>query len=762
MPRSVAEGGNDEDPAVIAIHAVDWSEAHPSIDAHLAAERRKYELYRLTDRLHHASSLDAVHEAALDAIVEALPCDRGSILLADSEGVMRFVASRALSDQYRARVEGHSPWAPGETRPRPVVIADVTRADLSPELRAAVESERIGALLFIPLITTQGLLGKFMAYWNGAHAVSREEIQLSLTIARQLSVAIERRRGEEALRSSEQRLREELADTQLLQRISAELIDPDNQDALYEKIVDAAMAIMHSEFGSMQMLHPERGNGGELQLLASRGFNDPAADAWQWVRLDAATACARALRDGDRVIVPDAELCEWMIGTEDLRIYLQAGIRAVQTTPLLSRTGRMVGMISTHWREPHSPSQRDLRLLDILARQAADLIERRRAETALAQSEARLREDDRRKDEFLAMLAHELRNPLAPIVNAVHLLDQRKSNDRLQQHARDIIRRQALRLTRLVDDLLEVSRITSGRIQLHFEPITFGSVIERAIESTRPMIEQRRHALQVVLPEGPVWLHGDATRLEQVVVNLLTNAAKYTDDGGLIRVTATTSTNEAVLKVGDNGIGIEPDLLPRIFELFTQAERSLDRSSGGLGIGLALVQKVVSMHGGSVTAESTLGQGTELTIRLPLAAAPAASSVGTRDDEADSIGPLRVLVVDDNVDAAQSFGLLLEGLGHRVLLAYDGAEALAAVQQHAPQIVFLDIGLPTLNGYEVARLLRQDPAHREIVLVALTGYGQHSDRERAHAAGFDHHLVKPVYLSAVEQILAAAAESPQL
>ena len=593
--------------------------------------------------------------------------------------------------------------------------------------------------------------------------MSREEIELSLTIARQLSVAIERRRGEEALRASEQRLREELADTQLLQRISAELIDQDNQDALYEKIVDAAMAIMHSEFGSMQMLHPERGNGGELQLIASRGFNERATAVWQWVRLDSATACARALRDGDRVIVPDAELCDWMIGTEDLEVYLQVGIRAVQTTPLLSRTGKLVGMISTHWREPHSPSQRDLRLLDILARQAADLIERRRAETALAQSEARLREDDRRKDEFLAMLAHELRNPLAPIVNAIHLLDQRKSDDRLQQHARDIIRRQAVRLTRLVDDLLEVSRITSGRIQLHFEPITFGSVIERAIESTRPLMEQRRHALQIVLPEGAVWLHGDATRLEQVVVNLLNNAAKYTDDGGSIRVTVTTSTNEAVLKVGDNGIGIEPDLLPRIFELFTQAERSLDRSSGGLGIGLALVQKVVSMHGGSVTAESAVGHGTELTIRLPLAAAPpGANSDANRADAADAISPMQVLVVDDNVDAAQSFGLLLEGLGHRVLLAYDGAEALATAQQHAPEVVFLDIGLPTLNGYEVARLLRQDPAHREVLLVALTGYGQHSDRMRARDAGFDHHLVKPVYPSAVAQILATAGKSRPL
>jgi signal transduction histidine kinase/ActR/RegA family two-component response regulator len=446
------------------------------------------------------------------------------------------------------------------------------------------------------------------------------------------------------------------------------------------------------------------------------------------------------------------------VGDEDLAICLQTGIRAVQTTPLVSRSGQLVGMISTHWKEPHSPSDRDLRLFDILARQAADLIERRRAEQALAESEAKLREDDRRKDEFLAMLAHELRNPLAPIVNAVQLLG-RPADERLQQHARGVIERQAARLTRLVDDLLEVSRIKSGRIQIHREHIALGGVIERAVETVRPLIQERRHNLSLHVSDEPLWLFADATRLEQILVNLLNNAAKYTDEGGSIELTADSSRGEAVVRVRDNGIGIEPELLSRIFELFTQAERSLDRAGGGLGIGLALVRKLVELHGGGVIVRSELGRGSEFIVRLPLAdPTPALKTERSSERAVSTEQCLRALVVDDNIDAAQSFGMLLEAAGHEVQLAHDGEAALTLADAQAPHVIFLDIGLPKIDGYEIARRLRENSAHRAARLVAMTGYGQRADRERAQAAGFDHYLVKPAAFSSIESILASVVE----
>ena len=709
--------------------------------------RQKEALYRLTDQLQYASSLEEICAVGLDIIRDALRCERAAILLRDDEGVMRFVAWRGLSDHYRKAVDGHSPWAADERSPMPLCIEDIERADLGAALKETIRSEGIAAVGFYPLIGSAGLMGKFMTYSNGPRAYGVEEIGLSLTIARQLVVAIERKRADEALRA-------ELADTQLLQRISSALIDPANVASVYDKVIDAAVSIMHSDCASMQMLYPERGPAGELRLLASRGFDPEAARFWEWVGLASHSTCGEALRTRQRVMVRDIEQCDY-IRSDDLAAYAQCDIRAVQTTPLVSRTGRLVGMISTHWRQPHTPSERDLRLLDILARQATDLIERVNADHALAHSEAKLREDDRRKDEFLAMLAHELRNPLAPIMNAVQLLGRGGADARTQQHARGIIERQGARLARLVDDLLEVSRITSGRIQLHSEHITLAGVVERAVETARPLILERRHVLALRVPAEPIWLHADATRLEQVLVNLLNNACKYTDEGGSIELEAEATSQHVIVRVRDNGMGIDPDLLPRVFELFTQGKRALDRASGGLGIGLALVRKLVEMHGGTVVADSKPGRGSEFTVRLP-AARP---NPGWRPEQALSPAhatgaALRALVVDDNFDSAESFGMLLEAAGHDVKLAGGGELALDIAAEYRPHVVFLDIGLPGVDGYEVARRFRQDASHRSVCLIAMTGYGQSADRERAYASGFDHHLVKPVDFALVEAIVA--------
>ncbi len=387
--------------------------------------------------------------------------------------------------------------------------------------------------------------------------------------------------------------------------------------------------------------------------------------------------------------------------------------------------------------------------------------------SAARQRADELAELDRRKDEFLAMLSHELRNPLAPIVNAALLLRLHSNRNRLHgienpvlQQSATIIERQAGQLTRIVDELLEVSRISTGRIQLRQERIAVGVVVENAVATVRALFDQRRHELTVSLPTQAIWVHADSARLEQVVVNLLTNAAKYTDPGGHVWLTVQQEGEQAVLRVRDTGVGIAPEILPRIFDLFTQAARSLDRSQGGLGIGLALVQRLVEMHGGTVAASSTLGQGSEFVLCLPVVPPPPLQPPSP-PEKAEPTGPcLRVLVVDDNVDTVTTLAMLVQESGHDVRTAYDGSAVLEAALDYRPNVVLLDIGLPGLNGFEVAKLLRRQPALQHTVLVAMTGYGRESDRQRSREAGFDHHLVKPGDFGKVLQILAAVPGLP--
>jgi PAS domain S-box-containing protein len=369
-----------------------------------------------------------------------------------------------------------------------------------------------------------------------------------------------------------------------------------------------------------------------------------------------------------------------------------------------------------------------------------DITERKRVEEALAEA-------NRRKDEFLAMLAHELRNPLAPIRNAVQILRVQESSAHDLTWARDIIDRNVSQMVRLVDDLLDVSRITRGEIRLQRSPTELADVVELAAEISRPLIDSRGHTLSVTIPETPIRVDGDGTRLAQVVANLLNNAAKYTDEGGQIWLSLEQEDGDALLRVRDTGVGLPPEKLEEIFELFTQVDRSSDRSQGGLGIGLTLVRRLVEMHGGRVEARSEgLGRGSEFLVRIPLLAEPSAAAHPEEKPAAEPAGgpALRVLVVDDNVDAANTLAMLLEINGHRVYTAHDGPAAIESSRAHKPDVMLLDIGLPGMDGYEVARRLRALPELSGAVLVALTGYGQDEDRRRSAAAGFDHHLVKPV------------------
>ncbi len=378
-----------------------------------------------------------------------------------------------------------------------------------------------------------------------------------------------------------------------------------------------------------------------------------------------------------------------------------------------------------------------------------DTTERKLAEEAL-------RDADRRKDEFLAMLAHELRNPLAPIRNALRILSARGAAEREFDTLRAMMERQVEHLVRMVDDLMDVSRIMRGRIELRTKPLKLAEIVARAVETARPAIDARGHELSASVPAEPVWIRGDLVRLAQVFANLLTNAAKYTEGAGRISLTARSEENFAEVSVRDNGIGMAPELLPRVFDLFVQGDRSVGRSQGGLGIGLTLVRRLVEMHGGTIRAESAgRGRGSAFIVRLPLCAEPALPPPhGESSNGAKTAAPRqRILVVDDSVDSAESLAMMLRLSGHEVRTAYNGPSALADAASAPPDAVLLDIGLPDMDGFEIVRRLRQKDGLSQTVIIAVTGYGQDADRRRTKEAGFDYHLVKPIDSAQLEQVL---------
>jgi signal transduction histidine kinase/CheY-like chemotaxis protein len=367
-----------------------------------------------------------------------------------------------------------------------------------------------------------------------------------------------------------------------------------------------------------------------------------------------------------------------------------------------------------------------------------------------------LRRSHRHKDEFLAMLAHELRNPLGAIGNTVKLLE-RSSHEETSRRYFAILNRQTNMLRGLVDDLLDVSRITRGLIELKQERVDLAAVANRALESVQPLMDDKRHEVSAALPRNAVQVVGDPVRLEQILVNLLTNAAKYTDPGGRIALSLERRGEWAELRVRDTGIGMTPEVLERVFELFGQAERGLARSEGGLGIGLTIVQRLVELHGGQIEARSEgLNKGAEFVVSLPLAPVEEAAPALVKQEPGAPIRTKRILVVEDSKDIAETLALLLEDSGHEVVLAHDGPSALEKAEETEPELILLDIGLPGLDGYEVAARLRQNPLTQQTILVALTGYGRAEDVERARAAGFDRHFTKPVDIDALEEFVNAA------
>jgi PAS domain S-box-containing protein len=553
----------------------------------------------------------------------------------------------------------------------------------------------------------------------------------------------ERKQAEAALRQSEQRLTEELEAISRLHALSTRLLAVVDVLSALDDLLENAIATCGADFGNVQLYNPQIK---ALEIVAQRGFRQDFLDYFRTVRVADGSACAQAMQHGEHCIIEDVQQDPTF--EPHRSIAAAADLRGVHSTPMKDRNGSVIGMLSVHFRQPHRPSEREQRFLDLYARHAADLIERTRFEEAL-------KEADRRKDEFLATLAHELRNPLAPVLNALQIIRLSPSPQTLAD-ARSMMERQLGQMVHLIDDLLDVSRITRGKVQLHKERVELATVMRNAVEACRPLIESCGHELQVTLPSEPVFLDADSTRLTQVFSNLLNNAAKYSDRGAHMDLTAEQHGNEVVVSVRDTGIGITADMLPKVFDLFTQVLRDRGRSQGGLGIGLTLVKRLVEMHGSDIQARSDgPGKGSAFVVRLPLLVTAVASESQPGQEPPTSASPVkaRILVVDDLKDSAESLAMLLRFMGNEVRIAYDGEEAVEAAAAFQPDLVLLDIGLPKLDGYEACRRIRQLAFGKDTVLVAVTGWGTEEDRREAQEAGFDHHMIKPVASEAVEKLL---------
>jgi PAS domain S-box-containing protein len=707
MPAVRADG--TEFPAEVAIIRMP-GEGPPLFTGYLRdlTERKKAEQRRnarlaLTQLLAEAATAHDAAPRILQLVCEGLGWDTGGLWVVDRHAAMLrcldvWHLPSVRCDEFE-RVTRVGTFLPGVGLPgrvwqsgKPAWVADVALDDNFPRASAAAREGLHGAFACPVLLGTE-VLGVIEFFCREFREPDADLLEMMATLGGQIGQFMERRRAEQAIRESEERF----------------------------------ARFMHHLPG-LAWIKDLEGRYVFANDAAEKAFRTPRAVLYG--RIDAEVfppETAAQFRDNDRRALAG--------GT---------GVQVVET--LAHEDGVLHHSLVTKFPIP-GPDGRPA----LVGGMAIDITDRLRAEEAL-------QEADRRKDEFLAMLAHELRNPLAPVRNAVQVMKMPGVNPEAVRRARDMIERQIQHLVRLVDDLLDVSRIMRNRIELRKERLDLGTVFARAVETARPAIDAQGHQLRVSLPTHPVPLEGDLVRLAQVVGNLLLNAAKYTDGAGCIWLAGEREGGEAIIRVRDTGIGIDPGLLPRIFDPFTQGDRSLARSRGGLGIGLTVVKHLVEMHGGRVSASSPgLGKGSEFVVRLPaLPQAPVDQGFKPGDEEIrPAASPRRVLVVDDHVDAAESAAMLLGFLGHEVRTAHDGPSALAAVGKFRPEVVLLDIGLPGMSGYEVARALRAQPENRELILVAVTGYGQEEDCRQSQEAGFDRHLVKPVEPKALQELVAS-------
>ena len=688
-----------------------------------------------------------------------------SILLLDPDGRhLRRGAAPSLPPAFSAAIDGtavaaganHDETAGSEGRP--LRARDIDGDFLWRHARVVVLEHGLGSCWSMPILASDGrVLGVFALHSRDRPGPTRAERDAVELLAHTAALVIERDRD-----VTQRRL------AQANDRFLVQLDDVLRSLGSPEEITQRAAALVGEHLHVDTCVYVEvdaEGHGSRLNGGHAIGIGGMGGQ----YSFRYGDECWGVMQQGEPCLVADSE-ADPRIGHDVREGYRAASARAVVCAPV-RKEGRLVAVLAVHAARPRTWQRHEVEVVQHVAGRCWESIERVRLMRTVQEAlerEQRAREEadaerrraesaSRAKDEFLAMLGHELRNPLSPILTALQLMRLRGSD--VVTRERTVIERQVAHLTRLVDDLLDVSRIAQGRIELRMAPVAVADIVRRGIELASPMLEERGHRLTMDVPAEPLVVTGDANRLGQVLANLLTNAAKYTDSGGEITVRARQDGAELVLAVADTGRGITPEALPRIFDLFVQQRQASDRAEGGLGLGLTIVRSLVERHGGRVEARSAgAGQGSEFTVWLPMRGMPSAATPASQPDDAASRagGRQRVLVVDDNEDGAAMLAAVLDTRGYVVRVAHDGPSALDIADSFQPHVALLDIGLPVMDGYELAIRLRQRPGLADVTLVAVTGYGQSSDKARTRAAGFDHHLVKPVDLAALDGVLSDA------
>jgi signal transduction histidine kinase/PAS domain-containing protein len=715
-------------------------------EAEQIARQRSQRLQTLTAQLSGALAKDDVAAIMVRAGREALGAAAGYVWLLEDDHLVltaRDSLSRLSIEAFaRIPLSTDIPVCNALREGRPLTFD--SRAALTRAYAGATVPSDFNGWAVIPLIVGGKAIGSTSFSFEGERALTADDRELLDAIMGQTSLALERC----LLLEGERRARADAEQARLRERRLGQIAA-----LLASAVTPAAVATIVCEqvldvLGAVGSLAAVR-QGDWLEIVGAAGvIHSATRERFARMPVSTRTAMAEAVARNEIVWVPDLATLEREYPHLVETVHTHGG-RSAGAVPLLLE-GRPVGSLSFSRAVAGPLTEDQIEFLGAVGQLAGQALERARLYDALQHSYDAASEASRRKDEFLAMLGHELRNPLAPITMALELMRVRGgSSDR----ERGVIERQVQQLSRLIDDLLDVSRVTRGKIQLAKEVVEASTLVAKAVEMVTPLLERRRHKLVVDVPTSGLALNVDITRITQVIQNVLTNAAKYTEAGGEIQVRAALEADDVAITVRDSGIGIAPELLPNLFDLFVQGERSLDRAEGGLGIGLTIAKTLCDLHGGSLgVASEGVNRGSTFTIRLPHAPQPAAAP-----EPVPSLlragGPMRVLVVDDNLDAAETLHALLRHLGHELAMAHDGERAIEIAREFRPDVALLDIGLPVVDGYEVARRLRKEIGAK-VRLIAITGYGQESDRTRTREAGFDHHLVKPIAFDDLATLLA--------
>jgi PAS domain S-box-containing protein len=718
-------------------------------------DARSRALLRLSDRFRALKDPADVAYAASQVLGETLGVERcgyGVIdIAAETIHIDRdWNAPGSLSIAGTLKFREYGRYIDDLKRGDTVVIADTLLDERTAQNAPSLAELKVRAFVNMPIMehgVAEALL--FLSH-SRPRLWAADELEFIREVAERTRATAERRRVEQTVEA-------DLRITRLLRDLAARTVIEDNVQDLYEEVLSLAVTIARADAGTLQLLDE---SGNELYFVAIRGLPEVLTAHFARVSAASGSPCGVALATGRRTFM-DFDGSDTHDPDGSSRLHYQYGLRSAASTPLISRSGKPLGMYSTHWHKHSRLDERQIRFLDLLARQVADLIERTNAERALRANQQFLRDADRRKDEFIAMLAHELRNPLVPIRTGVELLKRAGEQPEVVESVRPIMERQIGHMVRLIEDLLDVSRITAGKIELRRESVSLSILIGNAVDANRDAIAAAALNLKLEIEDPDLQVLVDPTRFSQILSNVLQNAAKFTPNGGRIVLKAGVElapqgARDLVIRIADSGVGISQELLPNIFELFAQASSAGMSRHSGLGIGLALARRLAELHGGTLTANSDgVDRGSEFVLRIP-APAPLADAAAGAASSATLEG-LSVLVVDDNRDGADLMALLIEDAGAKVKVAYDGPSAIEAVLGNKPDLVVLDIGMPGMDGYEVCRRLRQEHGS-SLGIVALTGWGQDQDKRQALQAGFDAHLTKPADPSTLAEILRGVSE----